>query len=275
MTYGSSNRSRRGLLAGLCIVAVGLVLLLDQQGLVSAAYLLRFFWPAVFICFGVEMVISCKARGGRGLVGLLLTAFGVLLLMGSLGFIHVGIYTLWPLLLILWGAWVIGRTLSPESMLRSRIKQNVEAQFADAGSKPNQPWGDKVRNTINETFNSWTGTGTESGEAEFDHVAIFSGIKQRVTVKNFRRGRLLAVCGGFEIDLRRADIDGQTATIEANALMGGGEIRVPENWVVEVRGIPVLGGFTDETHQDVVDSTTAKHLVVKGLAVMGGVVIKN
>ena len=256
MAYGSSNRSRRSLLAGLCIVAVGIVLLLDQQGLVSAAYLLRFFWPAVFICFGVETVISCKARGGRGLVGLLLTAFGVLLL-------------------ILWGAWVIGRTLSPESMLRSRIKQNVEAQFADAGSKPNQPWGDKVRNTINETFNSWTGTGTESGEAEFDHVAIFSGIKQRVTVKNFRRGRLLAVCGGFEIDLRRADIDGQTATIEANALMGGGEIRVPENWVVEVRGIPVLGGFTDETHQDVVDSTTAKRLVVKGLAVMGGVVIKN
>jgi len=168
---------------------------------------------------------------------------------------------------------VIGRTLSPHNTLRSRMKQNVEAQFADAGSQPNQRWEDKVRNTIHETFNSWSGT--ESTDAEFDHVAIFAGIKQRVTVKNFRGGRLMAICGGFEIDLRRADIDGQSATIDASALMGGGEIRVPDNWVVEVRGIALLGGYTDETHQDIVDATTAKHLVVKGLAVLGGVVIKN
>ena len=65
-------------------------------------------------------------------------------------------------------------------------------------------------------------------------MAIFGGIKQRIAVKNFRGGRLLAICGGFDIDLTRADIEGQSAVIDASALMGGGEIRVPDSWIVEI-----------------------------------------
>ena len=275
MIYSSPYRSRRGLIVGLVIVAVGIVLFLDQQGILSAGYVFRFFWPGVFIFFGLESLISCRGKGGRGLVGLVLFAFGVLLLMGALGILHVGISTLWPLVLIIWGIWVIARAFGPESELSAKIKDAIHEKINDgvASGQPGDKWENKVRSAIYEAVDSWRGT--ESKDAEFDHMAIFAGIKQRVAVKNFRGGRLMALCGGFEIDLTRADIDGQSAVIDASALMGGGEIRVPVNWIVEVRGIALLGGYTDETHQEIADPTTAKHLIVKGMAVLGGVVIKN
>jgi hypothetical protein len=293
------SRSRRGLFIGLFIVAIGLILLLDQERIVSAEYVFHFFWPAVFIFFGVELVVSCRGAGGRGLIGVLMLAFGLLLLAGSLGYIHAGLDTLWPLLLIIWGVWIVTRTFGGDRGLTDRIKEAVHNSIQDkihddvhasvkdsvqSSMYPNnipgasktssrRDWGETVKSAIQDTINDWTGR--ESTDPEFDYMAIFGAIKQRVTVKNFRGGRLTAIFGGFEVDLRRADIEGQTAVIDASALMGGGEIRVPETWIIEIRGIALLGGYTDETHQEISDATTAKRLVVKGLAALGGVVIKN
>jgi Domain of unknown function (DUF5668)/Cell wall-active antibiotics response 4TMS YvqF len=280
------NRSRRGFIVGLIILAIGLVLLLDQQGIVSAQYVFRFIWPAVFIFFGLEMLISCKCAGGRGLIGVLVLGFGLLLLAGSLGFLHTGIHTLWPVLLIIWGVWVVARAFGPDqglgTRIRDSIRDSVREQIHDSihenlggENRPpqsQQDFADNVKKSVQGAVKNWVG---EQDDAEFDYMAIFGGIKQRVTVKNFRGGRLTAVCGGFEVDLTRADIDGQTAVIDASALLGGGEIRVPPTWVIEIRGVALLGAYTDETHQDVTDAASAKRLIVKGMAALGGVVIKN
>jgi hypothetical protein len=293
------SRSRAGFFLGVFIVAIGIVLLLDQQGIVSAHYVYRFFWPAVFIFFGVEFLVSCGGRGSRALVGFLMLAFGGLLLAGAVGYLNVGFQTLWPLALIIWGIWVITRTFSDRSFggrLRDAVHDSVHQKVQDSvhdtvsdavANDPNadwrarrdwrrkhrREWADSVRNAIQDTVTEWTGR--ESADPEFDYMAVFGGIKQRVTVKNFRGGRLTALFGGFEIDLTRADIEGQTAVIDASALMGGGEIRVPYTWVIEIQGMAILGGYTDETHQEIPDSATAKRLIVKGVAALGGVVIKN
>lgn len=315
------NRSRAGLFIGLFIVAFGLVLLLDQMGVVSVHYVYRYFWPAIFIFFGVEFMVSCRFRGGRGLLGFLMFAFGALLLVGALGFLNVGFQTLWPVALILWGVWVITRSFGADRNLGARIRdaihdrvnQHVYDSVNNAtrqtttnqtntnqavGNPPPADWrearqqwreqrrqqreqwrrqshefADSVRDAVQSTISDFTGQ--QSADPEFDYMAIFGGIKQRVTVKNFRGGRLTAMCGGFEVDLTRADIDGQTAVIDASALMGGGEIRVPPTWIVEIQGIAILGGYTDETHQEIADPATAKRLIVKGIAALGGVVIKN
>lgn len=309
------NRSRRGLFIGLLIVAFGLVLLLDQEGIVSAHYVYKFFWPAIFVFFGLEFLVSCRCRGGRAVIGFMLLAFGLLLLIGALGYLNVGFQTLWPVALVIWGVWVIMRSVGPSRGLsgqirdavRDRINEKIHADIHDkihddihnivADAVANDPnadwrarrdwkrrerdwrrrnrhdWADSVRSAIQDTISDFTGQ--ESTDPEFDYMAIFGGTKQRVTIKNFRGGRLTAVFGGFEVDLTRADIDGQVAIIDASALFGGGEIRVPPTWIIDVQGIAILGGFTDETHQDIADPATAKRLIVKGLAALGGVVIKN
>lgn len=103
-------------------------------------------------------------------------------------------------------------------------------------------------------------------------IAILGGVKRRNNSATFKGGDLTAIMGGCEIDLRQAAIDGE-AGIEVFAMWGGIEIRVPENWTVINRVVPLLGGVEDKTHPP--QGTTAHRLVLRGFAVMGGIDVKN
>ena len=93
--------------------------------------------------------------------------------------------------------------------------------------------------------------------------------------KDFRSADLLAVFGGIDLDLRPAFIT-QEAVIDANAIFGGIEIRVPQNWVVDLRGTGIFGGYEDKTIHPVSDpNVPAPRLVVTGSAIFGGVSISN
>jgi hypothetical protein len=233
---------------GALIVAAGVVLLLDQQGLINADRVFSYFWPVVFLLGGAVMLTDCRGRGGRGTMGLVLVTFGVLLILENSGFVHIRFDTFWPLIVIAVGLLMIWRAIGPAT-----------------GGSPGRDWWDYLR----------SGGSSDSG-AEFNHVAIFSGFKRRTTSKNFKGGKILAIFGGFQIDLRQADIDGDSAAVEAISLMGGGEIKVPYTWDVVMEGIGFMGGYVDET-DPTPPSTGAprKRLIVKGAAIMGGIVVKN
>ena len=106
--------------------------------------------------------------------------------------------------------------------------------------------------------------------------AVFSGGKRTITTHDFQGGKIDAVFGGYEIDLRQASMIGPTAELELNAVFGGIEMRVPHNWNVVSRGTGVFGAFVDNTqHPDPRVCLDIKELVLKGGAVFGGVEIKN
>ena len=92
------HSSRGGLFAGLFVVAIGLVFLLDQQGIVSADYMFRFFWPALFIFFGLDAAL-CRGCGSRRNIGIFVASFGGLMLLSALGIVkfHIGFELIWPL----------------------------------------------------------------------------------------------------------------------------------------------------------------------------------
>jgi hypothetical protein len=126
------------------------------------------------------------------------------------------------------------------------------------------------------TANWWTSDNVESMESEFDYSSIFGHIGRRIISKTFRGGKIAAVFGGFEIDLTQADIDGPQAVLHADTVFGGGEIRVPDTWQITVKGAAVFGGYSNETRQRPPENpANAKHLIIQGAAVFGGVVIKN
>jgi len=78
------------------------------------------------------------------------------------------------------------------------------------------------------------------------------------------------------VDLSRADMEGNEAYIEANAVFGGGEIRVPTSWKVVVQGMGVFGGYDDKSQYVQADpAAPSKTLYVRGVAVFGGVEVKN
>jgi len=106
-------------------------------------------------------------------------------------------------------------------------------------------------------------------------AAIFSGGKRRIKGE-FRGGKIDCIFGGFEINLREAIVTGPSAELEINAIFGGAEIKVPENWEIVWRGAGVFGGFADETsHPDSAAYRDLKQLIIKGAAIFGGINVKN
>jgi predicted membrane protein len=103
--------------------------------------------------------------------------------------------------------------------------------------------------------------------------AMLGGSHPVSNAPSFRGGTATAIAGACEIDLRHATISEGEAVIDTFAFWGGVEILVPETWTVVLRGVPLLGSFEDKTVQPVGGST--QRLVVKGLAIMGGVEVKN
>jgi hypothetical protein len=247
-----TNRSYSwSFLFGALIVAAGVVLLLDQQGIINADRVFSYFWPVIMIAAGSAMLIDCRGRGGRGFWGIWLLAIGLILMLENLGVAHIRFDMVWPLIVIGVGVLMIWQAAGP------RIRP-------DGTTKP--PWP--------EIINRWSRTG--SPEADFNGIAILGGFKRRITSKKFKGGSVLSVMGGFQIDLRQADMEGDTATIEAMSFMGGGEIKVPDEWLVSMEGISLFGAFVDETDQQPPAVTgTQKKLIMKGASLFGGIVVKN
>jgi predicted membrane protein len=103
---------------------------------------------------------------------------------------------------------------------------------------------------------------------EVDLVASFAPLDFKSTASAFRGGRVDTWFGGGVLDLRNATLDPMGATIEVNALFGGGNLVVPDDWNVEtsVTGIGGAGDGRPSRER----SPEAPTLRVEGVAIFGG-----
>jgi Cell wall-active antibiotics response 4TMS YvqF len=222
-----SDRSKGfnpAVLSGGALILVGVLLLLDQMGLISFD-----FWAVVIGAFGLLRFIQASNPTGR-LWGLLLMAVGAAIELAPLGFVKIHLEETWPVFVIAAGVILIWRAYQQSS---------------------------------------------EAGGALSPHLNVFSilgGGEYRIRAKNFRGGDLVAFMGGFDVNLKDADIENSEAVITVNCLMGGGVIRVPETWAVSMRVAAFMGGHSLKAREG---SQPTKTLIVKGIAIMGGVEVRN
>ena len=101
-------------------------------------------------------------------------------------------------------------------------------------------------------------------------VAVLSQRKIANTSQEFTGARAVAFMGGCELDLTQADIASSPAVIEAFAMWGGIEIYVPDGWEIIGEVVPVMAGFEIKT---VPTSAPRRQLIVRGAALMGGIVV--
>ncbi|MCD2189101.1 DUF1707 SHOCT-like domain-containing protein [Actinomycetospora soli] len=78
--------------------------------------------------------------------------------------------------------------------------------------------------------------------------------------------QVVSVMGGANVDLRGVGVD---VTVQAFALMGGCEVVVDPDAVVEVTGVGFMGGFADQAGAP--SGTPGPRVKVSGFAMMGGV----
>jgi predicted membrane protein len=109
--------------------------------------------------------------------------------------------------------------------------------------------------------------------AALDLLQFMGGTKTVITTADFKGGQATAVMGGCEIDLRHASMpEGRAAVLDTFAFWGGIEIRAPDDWEVISQGTAALGGFVNNARSQ---PGAKRRLIVTGLAIMGGVEVKN
>lgn len=238
------------ILLGLLILALGVVWLLRNLGLIEADIggLITTYWPVLLIVWGLDAISSALStpRGGNrgggflsasGVFGLILIALGVTLVGRNLGVYHVDLSIIWRLL------WPILIILIGWSLMRGPLR-------AGGG-----------------------------------HWAVMSGIERKAPGWKLEQGNYVAIMGGIELDLTKADIPEGTTTLSLTAIMGGVEVKVPADLAVECRGTAILGGvtFLDEEGGGIVSSRAysrpgaegvSKKLVIDAWALMGGIDVK-
>src|ERR1700728_4706458 len=108
ITVPSDNRSLTlKFVIGACLVLMGVVLALEQLGLLEAHHLLR-FWPAALIIIGLVMLQRTEKHSA--LRALLLIVIGGWLLLNTLGWVSLDLWEfIVPLLLVLVGARIMMR----------------------------------------------------------------------------------------------------------------------------------------------------------------------
>jgi predicted membrane protein len=245
---------------GVFLVLMGVVLALDQLGVLQAHHLLR-FWPAALIILGFVTL----QRGDRhgALRALVLIVVGGWLLLNTLGLVSLDLWGfVWPLLLVFIGA---------------RIMMNNQGSRSNAS--PDQPGVAGIGPGTTSSGQAGPGgyTPAASNPGEPVHASLFSLLsssKRRWGKSVFRGAETTAFMGGCELDLRDALMSsGELAVVEVFVIMGGVNIFVPPNWTVSQEVVPLLGGVHDKTRS--VPSNPAQHLLVRGTVVMGGVEISN
>jgi hypothetical protein len=107
---------------------------------------------------------------------------------------------------------------------------------------------------------------------EIELSAIFGPLDFRSTAAAFRGGTIECWFGGGTVDLREATLHPDGATLRATAVFGGGQILVPDAWIVETRVVGI-GGVGDARHSAAAGSgasLASPKLLIEGTVAFGG-----
>ena len=193
------------------------------------------YWPVVFVVLGGQKLWHARKDGHGWLGGLIFVGIGTYMLLARIIYFELSSREIFPLFLVLLGGFLVWRGFG--------------------GPRRGRPI---------------------DGHSSFSGLAIMGGVARRSNSQTFQGADLTAVMGGCEIDLRQASIaPGTEAVIDVFAFWGGIDIMVPEDWTVINRAIPIMGGVDDKTRPPQPPRPVEKRLVISGIVVMGGVVVKN
>jgi predicted membrane protein len=225
-------------LVGIVLIAVGGLFILSNLGFLHVEDIWE-FWPVILIVIGLSNLAQWRARTFPT-AGVLLTGVGTAFLLRNLGIIQVNVWRyIWPGLMITWGAALLFRHA--------------------AGCEPVRAAGGIPGSSANK----------------LDEWVVFGGIERKIQSQEFEGGHAFAAFGGIELDLRDAGTKKEEIAIEASAMFGGVEIRVPDAWDVTVNGTGIFGGYSDGTSPRVGATEKRPRLVVTGTAIFGGVEVRN
>ncbi len=228
----NSSNNNRTIGFGLLIIVIGFMILLHQFKMIPEGLdHIIFSWQMLLITLGVYNLFFTQSR-----------VFGYILIAVGGFFIIPEIFTLpynftrnfWPIILIVVGLFIIFRNGFGKREPIDMIIGESETQYID----------------------------------EFN---VFSGSEKKISMKNFKGGKITSIFGGSEINLLDSELSSETNVIELFYLFGGSSIKVPNDWVVINKVTAILGGFADKRNVTTPTSPDPKKtLILRGFVMFGG-----
>ncbi len=241
---------------GVFIVAVGALLLVDNIWSGLPNWLFR--WHTFLIVLGLGIGIKHKFRNSGWFVIMLIgLIFTVNRAIPDLEMKHVLI----PVGLVILGLYLI---FKPKE---SYIHKAKWKKFAK--EEPFTPYTEADASADSSTEQKKT-----SSNDYLDSVNVFGGSHQTIYSKNFKGGEITAVFGGCDVNLTQADFEGEIV-IDVTAIFGGAKIIIPPGWDVKSEVTAIFGGLDDKRSIQPIADGKHKLLIIKGIALFGGVDIRN
>jgi predicted membrane protein len=234
--FSTRAASSPRIVLGIGVIVLGLFLLLDQIPLFRDSRVLEFFIDLwPLILVAMGVTKIRQSPSGRSGGGTAMVVIGLFLLLMTLSHGNFGAF-IFPALLVGGGVFIVLNSLKQQRRV---------------------------------------GPGLQMSEHYPQGTAILSAFKHRVLSQTFRGAELTAIFGGFELDLRQAAIEGESAQIDLFVLFGGGEIRVPEGWDVVVQATAIAAGVDNKAASLPLENGERPKLVITGTMLFGGAEIKR
>ena len=225
---------------GVALLLVGGVLVLDRLGIVNRHAMPSLFdlWPALLVVIGVRAWIHTE--GVARWFGIAFTVGGLALLADRLELASDLLGDLGHLLRV--------ENVVPVALVAGGL-------FFLLGGRLNR-------------------SGVVDEGQRLGHLTMFGGAELIPRTPDFRGGWLAAIFGGFEVDLRGCDVSRRESQLDVVCMFGGGDIRVPETWEVELTGLPLFGGFGSDVKRP--EGVMPTHrLKIRCVAMFGGLSVES
>lgn len=223
------------LVVGIGIIFLGVVLTLENAFHIEVMPIIQKLWPLLLVAFGTARLWQARTQGGSTTGPLILVGLGLLLTLHKLGQGDLG-DLVGPMTVIATGVAIVMFSLKKRRGVPPELQRNPG----------------------------------------FLHgTAILSGVKQRPLGAGFQGGEMTAIFGGFELDLRQVEMEGDSARLDFFILFGGGDIRIPEHWEVVNHATAIAGGVEDRTSHGMLQEQGKPRLILTGTTLFGGVEIKH
>ena len=216
---------------------------------------------------------------GRMLVGLVLVALGVLFLLDQNEVLDSGdlIADWWPVVFVVAGFLYL--SFSPRHVMVPAVLIVIGLALLARSLDFVPDWVQTVfwpmvlvAIGLWVIFGSGPGSNALQRGDRVNSLVAFFGREVVNESQQFGGGSIFAAFGGTEVDLRGAHPVPEGAAMDVVVAFGGVDIVVPEGWRVEVKGIPLFGGWSNKTSRDRV-TADAPLLSIEALVAFGGLEI--
>lgn len=256
--------------AGLFLLVFGLVFLLRNVGVQLPYWVLS--WHTILLAIGLLIGYKKNFQGGGWLAMVLVGGFFTLQRITDANmskYFFASAFIIMGLFLI----------FKPKSSRVNSVKwKKKQANFADGAFADTTTFTDPVGVADAEEVKTAAPETDQAGWVDENDViaavCVFGGTDQHVYSKNFKGGEMVAVFGGCNVNLTQADFEG-AVVLEVVAVFGGVKIIIPSSWVVKSEVVAIFGGIEDKRGPVVLSDGATKIIKITGLALFGGVEIRN